>query len=39
MEDREAMAGSPDAVSLRAMSARDSVSPSCSWLSGFSEKP
>src|SRR5882757_1015752 len=35
MEDRQAMAGSPDAVSLRAKRARDSVSPSCSWLSGF----
>jgi len=35
MEERKAMAGSPDAVPLCANLARRSFSPSCSWLSAF----
>jgi hypothetical protein len=34
---RNAMAGSPDAVVSRNGMTRDSLSPSCSWLSGLAE--
>jgi hypothetical protein len=34
---RNAMAGSPDAVARRTAVTRDSLSPSCSWLSGLAE--
>ena len=37
MEGPEAMAGSPDAVSPAEFAARDSLSPSCSWLSPLRE--